>query len=223
MMGDLLQESGSQDELGRLLEEELLAAFQEEAEEAAITRQGRSCSAASCIRERCRRCRCQPPAAPPKTPACSDGAPAAKKARIGECTMQHSVCEACGRLPCHALEILPAHAKPDPLTGAAAVAPQAAPAALAPPSAPAACPPHPGFMGGICIRCGALRGDAEEKGVALSYIHRGLEVSKHEAERLRQVRRVRLPVCGYGLVFVACVWVHVWVGAPGAARAAKPS
>jgi hypothetical protein len=49
-------------------------------------------------------------------------------------------------------------------------------------------------MGGICIRCGALKGEAaegegpeEEAGVALSYIHRGLVVSKHEAERVRQV------------------------------------
>lgn len=44
-------------------------------------------------------------------------------------------------------------------------------------------------MGGICIRCGALKDEAEEQGVALSYIHRGLEVSKHEAERVRQVGR----------------------------------
>ncbi len=46
-------------------------------------------------------------------------------------------------------------------------------------------------MGGLCIRCGALRDEAEEKGVALSYIHRGLEVSKREAERMRQVRHRR--------------------------------
>ncbi|KAL4450062.1 hypothetical protein ABPG77_010731 [Micractinium sp. CCAP 211/92] len=60
------------------------------------------------------------------------------------------------------------------------------------PAASAACPPHPGFMGGLCIRCGALRNEAEEKGVALSYIHRGLEVSKHEAERMRQGTADRL-------------------------------
>lgn len=37
----------------------------------------------------------------------------------------------------------------------------------------AECPPHPGFMGGMCIRCGALRGPSEavEDGVALRYIH----------------------------------------------------
>lgn len=50
-------------------------------------------------------------------------------------------------------------------------------------------------MGGICIRCGALKDEAEEQGVALSYIHRGLEVSKHEAERVRQVGG-RWPGCG---------------------------
>lgn len=64
----------------------------------------------------------------------------------------------------------------------------AADASAGTPSASPACPPHPGFMGGLCIRCGALRDEAEERGVALSYIHRGLEVSRHEAERLRQVR-----------------------------------
>lgn len=61
--------------------------------------------------------------------------------------------------------------------------------AASPGGAGAGCPPHPGFMGGICIRCGALKDEAEEQGVALSYIHRGLEVSKHEAERVRQVGR----------------------------------
>ena len=62
-------------------------------------------------------------------------------------------------------------------------------------------------MGGICIRCGALRaGDGEGVpgsgiggagaagggggGVCLSYIHRSLEVSHHEAERLRQASAV---------------------------------
>ncbi|KAI7844187.1 hypothetical protein COHA_002322 [Chlorella ohadii] len=61
-----------------------------------------------------------------------------------------------------------------------------------PGGAGAGCPPHPGFMGGICIRCGALKDEAEEQGVALSYIHRGLEVSKHEAERVRQGTADRL-------------------------------
>ncbi|EFN54779.1 hypothetical protein CHLNCDRAFT_134722 [Chlorella variabilis] len=60
------------------------------------------------------------------------------------------------------------------------------------PAASTQCPPHPGFMGGICIRCGALKGEAEEQGVALTYIHRGLVVSKHEAERVRQGTADRL-------------------------------
>ncbi|KAH7621996.1 hypothetical protein Ndes2526B_g02821 [Nannochloris sp. 'desiccata'] len=68
------------------------------------------------------------------------------------------------------------------------------------------CPPHPGFMGGICIRCGVLkppqdpshlpgiklnRNNDNVKNIqsssplALKYIHHGLEVSRDEAERLR--------------------------------------
>ena len=56
------------------------------------------------------------------------------------------------------------------------------------------CPPHPGFMGGICIRCGALKpsepaepGSSPPDGspLALKYIHHGLEVSRGEAARLR--------------------------------------
>ncbi|KFM26529.1 RNA polymerase II C-terminal domain phosphatase-like 4 [Auxenochlorella protothecoides] len=49
------------------------------------------------------------------------------------------------------------------------------------------CPPHPGYMGGLCIRCGGLRPEGEEgAGVALRYIHAGLEVSQREAARLRR-------------------------------------
>lgn len=67
---------------------------------------------------------------------------------------------------------------------------------------PAYCPPHPGYMGGICIRCGITKEDGEKNvspskketeslsGVnghmSLNYIHHGLEVSKAEAERLRR-------------------------------------
>jgi RNA polymerase II C-terminal domain phosphatase-like 3/4 len=60
------------------------------------------------------------------------------------------------------------------------------------------CPPHPGYMGGICIRCGALKPEADVRDVgtsgerppggspiALRYIHHGLEVSREEAARLR--------------------------------------
>lgn len=75
---------------------------------------------------------------------------------------------------------------------AAGIAADARPAEAAAAAGSSVCPPHPGFMGGICIRCGAFKDEAEEQGVALSYIHRGLEVSKHEAERLRQGTADRL-------------------------------
>lgn len=47
------------------------------------------------------------------------------------------------------------------------------------------CPPHPGYMGGICIRCGANKEEGGTTGMALKYIHHGLEVSHDEAQRLR--------------------------------------
>lgn len=50
------------------------------------------------------------------------------------------------------------------------------------------CPPHPGFLHGLCIRCGLLKPSDEvndERNVALRYIHAGLEVSSLEAERIR--------------------------------------
>eukprot|EP00250_Pteridium_aquilinum_P022100 c25301_g1_i1 orf=498-2045(-) len=50
------------------------------------------------------------------------------------------------------------------------------------------CPPHPGFLYGLCIRCGLLKPSDEptdERNVALRYIHVGLEVSRSEAERIR--------------------------------------
>lgn len=66
-------------------------------------------------------------------------------------------------------------------------------------TAKASCPPHPGFMGDICIRCGQLRPaslpahvgagssgvGADTSGVALRYIHHSLEVTQDEAERVR--------------------------------------
>jgi RNA polymerase II C-terminal domain phosphatase-like 3/4 len=74
---------------------------------------------------------------------------------------------------------------------------------------PAYCPPHPGYMAGICIRCGMTKEDAEKnvsstsqleeeeeslpdkdagvnRHLSLNYIHHSLEVSKAEAERLRR-------------------------------------
>ncbi|MCO5604205.1 hypothetical protein L7F22_058367 [Adiantum nelumboides] len=50
------------------------------------------------------------------------------------------------------------------------------------------CPPHPGYLHGLCIRCGSLRPAdeiADERSVALRYIHAGLEISSQEAERIR--------------------------------------
>lgn len=49
------------------------------------------------------------------------------------------------------------------------------------------CPPHPGFMWGVCIRCGGLKPPSEPDGggVALRYIHEGLEVTQREADRMR--------------------------------------
>ncbi|BDA42625.1 probable RNA polymerase II subunit A C-terminal domain phosphatase [Coccomyxa sp. Obi] len=50
------------------------------------------------------------------------------------------------------------------------------------------CPPHPGFMYGMCIRCGTQADEAEADGdaIALRYIHSGLKLSASEAERVRQ-------------------------------------
>lgn len=58
---------------------------------------------------------------------------------------------------------------------------------------PVLCPPHPGYLAGMCIRCGALKqgedlhggGSGSDSHVALKYIHKGLEVSKKESIRLR--------------------------------------
>eukprot|EP00898_Chlorokybus_atmophyticus_P005334 jgi/Chlat1/5801/Chrsp4S06276 len=66
------------------------------------------------------------------------------------------------------------------------------------PSQSKVCPPHPGFMRGVCIRCGVDRstevdpetddgGAAANWGVNLHYVHPGLELSEHEAERLRKL------------------------------------
>ncbi|MCO5580894.1 hypothetical protein L7F22_034767 [Adiantum nelumboides] len=50
------------------------------------------------------------------------------------------------------------------------------------------CPPHPGYIHGLCIKCGSLKlsdETAEESHVALRYIHTDFKISSHEAERIR--------------------------------------
>lgn len=47
------------------------------------------------------------------------------------------------------------------------------------------CPPHPGLMHGMCIRCGASVDEQEETAIPLKYLHMGLQVSAQEAERIR--------------------------------------
>jgi RNA polymerase II C-terminal domain phosphatase-like 3/4 len=51
------------------------------------------------------------------------------------------------------------------------------------------CPPHPGFMWGVCIRCGKMKQHSEsndQTGVALKYIHKDFELTDTEIERLRE-------------------------------------
>eukprot|EP00803_Ostreobium_quekettii_P008034 evm.model.scf_1145EXC.6 EVM.evm.TU.scf_1145EXC.6 scf_1145EXC:29722-31548(-) len=63
------------------------------------------------------------------------------------------------------------------------------PSPSAPRDAPAGmCPPHPGYMYGLCIRCGCQRSDGDGGGgsVPLRYFHRGLELSRAEADRMAQ-------------------------------------
>ncbi|XP_024385583.1 RNA polymerase II C-terminal domain phosphatase-like 4 [Physcomitrium patens] len=77
------------------------------------------------------------------------------------------------------------------------------PAGLELPSAPGEmvnsnkCPPHPGFIWDVCIRCGKRKSTAPSNDpvidrVGLRYIHEGLEVSELEAARVRnaELRRV---------------------------------
>lgn len=59
------------------------------------------------------------------------------------------------------------------------------------------CPPHPGFIWNVCIRCGERKSteptnDPVPTHVGLRYIHEGLEVSELEASRVRnaELRRV---------------------------------
>eukprot|EP01018_Ginkgo_biloba_P006681 Gb_03795 [translate_table: standard] len=51
------------------------------------------------------------------------------------------------------------------------------------------CPPHPGFMWGVCIRCGQMKPPSElndQTGVAFRYIHKDLELTDLEVARLRE-------------------------------------
>ncbi|KAK9867298.1 hypothetical protein WJX84_006429 [Apatococcus fuscideae] len=66
------------------------------------------------------------------------------------------------------------------------------------------CPPHPGFVQGMCIRCGKPRDDLEpaaSANVALRYLHAGLELSKTEADRLRDESLKRV-LAGNRLILV---------------------
>eukprot|EP00252_Welwitschia_mirabilis_P012261 TRINITY_DN2723_c0_g2_i1.p1 TRINITY_DN2723_c0_g2~~TRINITY_DN2723_c0_g2_i1.p1 ORF type:complete len:519 (-),score=110.99 TRINITY_DN2723_c0_g2_i1:215-1771(-) len=51
------------------------------------------------------------------------------------------------------------------------------------------CPPHPGFMWSVCIRCGKMKSDSEDNeqsAVPLRYIHKDFELSDSEIARLRE-------------------------------------
>uniref|UniRef100_A0ACD5U3K3 Uncharacterized protein n=1 Tax=Avena sativa TaxID=4498 RepID=A0ACD5U3K3_AVESA len=47
------------------------------------------------------------------------------------------------------------------------------------------CPPHPGFFGGLCIKCGKDQDEEDVPGVAFGYIHKGLSLDTSEMDRLR--------------------------------------
>uniref|UniRef100_A0A0E0L235 RNA polymerase II C-terminal domain phosphatase-like n=1 Tax=Oryza punctata TaxID=4537 RepID=A0A0E0L235_ORYPU len=47
------------------------------------------------------------------------------------------------------------------------------------------CPPHPGFFGGLCIRCGTRQDEEDVPGVAFGYIHKDLRLGTTEIDRLR--------------------------------------
>ncbi|KQK06490.1 hypothetical protein BRADI_2g26627v3 [Brachypodium distachyon] len=47
------------------------------------------------------------------------------------------------------------------------------------------CPPHPGFLRGLCIKCGKIQDEEDVPGVACGYIHEGLRLGTSEIERLR--------------------------------------
>lgn len=45
------------------------------------------------------------------------------------------------------------------------------------------CPPHPGYIKGMCMRCGQFEDD--ESGIAFGYIHKDLRLASTEVDRLR--------------------------------------
>ncbi|XP_006654357.1 RNA polymerase II C-terminal domain phosphatase-like 4 [Oryza brachyantha] len=47
------------------------------------------------------------------------------------------------------------------------------------------CPPHPGFFGGLCFKCGKKQDEEDVPGVAFGYIHKGLTLGTSEIDRLR--------------------------------------
>ncbi|KAG0491359.1 hypothetical protein HPP92_004757 [Vanilla planifolia] len=47
------------------------------------------------------------------------------------------------------------------------------------------CPPHPGFFGGMCVRC-AEPEEENESALAFGYIHKGLKLGSREIDRLRE-------------------------------------
>lgn len=49
---------------------------------------------------------------------------------------------------------------------------------------PDICPPHPGFFGGLCVRCGQVEDD-DASGTAFGYIHKvTLQLNSHLKEYL---------------------------------------
>ncbi|CAI9296738.1 unnamed protein product [Lactuca saligna] len=44
---------------------------------------------------------------------------------------------------------------------------------------------HPGFIGGMCIKCGEKRDSDDQSGVAFGYIHKDLRLANDEIDRLR--------------------------------------
>ncbi|XP_051217184.1 RNA polymerase II C-terminal domain phosphatase-like 4 isoform X2 [Lolium perenne] len=47
------------------------------------------------------------------------------------------------------------------------------------------CPPHPGFFGGLCFRCGKKQDEEDVPGVPFGYVHKGLRLGTSEMDRLR--------------------------------------